>query len=286
MNGRPAVSVVVVNWNGGDHLGRMLASLEAHPPSGPWEAVVVDNGSTDGSAGRAVTAHPWARLVANATNRGLAAGNNQGLAATAAPLVLLANPDVELTPGAMDALAACMERHPRAGFVVPRLVSPDGRAQTSAGDLPRLREALAGRRWAGGYWRDDWAHRSEERIGRGAEACWLVRRRMVQEVGGQDERYRLDWEGVDWTERARRAGWETWLAPEAVVVHTGGVSISQARLRWVVESHRGMYRYFADRGRPAARPLLAAAVAARGLVKGAAELAGLPTYRWAQRGPR
>lgn len=277
---RVEVSVVVVNWNGGDHLLDMLASLERHPPSVAWEAVVVDNASTDASAAAAVASYPWVRLIRHDTNRGLAAGNNAGLAATAGRAVLISNPDVVLPAGAVDGLLGALDRHPRAAFVVPRLVDPDGTRQTSAGELPTLGQAWRGRRSAG-FWWHDWAHTEERSIGRGAEACYLVRRAAVDEIGGQDERYRLDWEGIDWTDRVRRAGWEVWFEPSVTVVHVGGVSISQARLRWVVESHRGMYRYFADRRAPWQKPFLAAAVGARAALKAGALLSGMPLYRWA-----
>jgi GT2 family glycosyltransferase len=87
------------------------------------------------------------------------------------------------------------------------------------------------------------------------------------EIGPQDEGFALDWEGIDWAERAAGAGWEIWFTPDATVVHAGGASIRQVPVRWIVGSHRGMYRYFAKRRPPAARPLLAAAFAARGLAK-------------------
>jgi N-acetylglucosaminyl-diphospho-decaprenol L-rhamnosyltransferase len=299
----PELAVVVVNWNSGAYLARMLESLERHPPSVPAEVVVVDNASSDGSAdpaaSRSSSAGSPVRLIRNPGNRGLAAANNQGLAATSAGRVLIANPDVELTGGAVDALMAVMARRARAAFVVPRLENPDGSPQPSAGDLPRPAEALLGRRLSrhlnrgpgphpgpAGFWWDGWDHAEEREIGRGAEACYLVRRAAVQEVGPQDERFRLDWEGIEWTARMRGGGWQVWLAPDAVVRHAGGASISQAGLRWVVESHRGMYRYFASGMPAAARPPLALAIGARAVAKAAGAAAGLPLYRWAQHRPR
>lgn len=300
MTGAPTVSVVVVNWNSGGYLRDMLASLWRHGPSVPFEVVVVDNGSTDGSADvggpDAGSGPACVRVVRNSRNRGLAAANNQGMAATTGAYILIANPDVELTAGAVDTLMAAMERHPAAAFVVPRLEHPDGSPQTSAGDLPRLGEALVGRRLSGlvgrsreavtaGYWWDGWDHAEEREIGRGAEACYLVRRAAVEEIGGQDERFPLDWEGIEWNARARRAGWQVWLAPEAKVRHTGGVSISGAPIRWIVAGHLGMYRYFAPRVPAAARPLLAAAVGGRAVAKLLVGVAGVPLYRWAHRRP-
>lgn len=294
------VSVVVVNWNSGRALAAMLESLERNPPSVPWEAVVVDNASRDGSADLIDSGDAPVRLIRSPRNLGLAAANNRGLEATSGAHVLIANPDVELPPGGVDALRACMDRHPRAAFVVPRLAGPDGSRQISAGDLPRLSEALLGRRHRPrgsrlggsrlggsrlghtGFWWHAWPHDVEQRIGRGAEACYLVRRDAVADFGLQDPRFRLDWEGVEWTARARDAGWEVWFEPTVTVTHLGGVSISQAPLRWVVESHRGMYLYFRGRVSPPWRPGLAAVIALRAVLKLIAAVLHLPLYRWAR----
>lgn len=251
--GRPSsVSVVVVNWNAGDDLLACLRSLAEHPPSCEWDAVVVDNASTDGSAEEAGDTFPWLKLIVNETNRGLAAANNQGIAATAGDAILICNPDVVFLDGSIDALIDVLARHPRAAFAIPRLLHPDGRLQTGAGDLPTIAEALRGRASARAraadatsraFWWDGWAHDEERRIGHGAEAAYLVRRRALDEIGLQDEGFWLDWEGIDWAARVAAAGWEIWFTPDAEIVHTGGVSIRQATVRWVLTTHRGMARY-------------------------------------------
>jgi GT2 family glycosyltransferase len=121
-----------------------------------------------------------------------------------------------------------------------------------------------------GYWWHGWDHEEEVRIGHGLEACYLVRRAAVVEIGPQDEAFRLDWEGVDWAARARDAGWEAWFCPKAEVVHLGGVTVRQVPFRWVISSHRGMYRYFRQRLPVAARPFAATAIGLRAGVKLAA----------------
>jgi GT2 family glycosyltransferase len=284
------LSAVIVTWNCREAVLGCLRSLQEHPPSVPWEAIVVDNGSVDGTVDAVRAEFPAVRVIANAANRGLAAANNQGIVAAGGSDLLICNPDVVWQAGAVDALLGVLRRRPRAAWVVPRLLHPDGTPQTSAGDLPTLAEALGGRQLArrrsatSGVWWDAWAHDTEQPIGRGHESAYLVRRRAVEEVGGQDERFRLDWEGVEWTARFRDAGWEVWFCPDAEVVHLGGASIRQVPYRWIVWSHLGMYRYFAGRVRPAARPALAAAVAARALVKLAGALAGVDLYEQAHRG--
>jgi N-acetylglucosaminyl-diphospho-decaprenol L-rhamnosyltransferase len=190
-------------------------------------------------------------------------------------------------------MVTMLDRHPRAGIVIPRLRYPDGGLQTSAGDLPTLGEALRGRQLQrhgtmsgapAGFWWDGWAHDEERVIGRGHEAAYVVRRSAADEVGPQDEGFRLDWEGIDWSARFRDAGWEIWLCPAAEVVHLGGSSIRQVPFRWVVSSHRGMYRYYAKR-RPAYwRPVLAVAFGVRAAAKLAATASGVAMYERGHRG--
>jgi GT2 family glycosyltransferase len=289
----PAISVVIVSWNSGEDLLACLRSLQASPPSVAWEAIVVDNGSSDGTVGRLRQELPWVRVIANRSNRGLAAANNQGILAARAPIVVISNPDVVYQPGALDALRDLLGRRERAAFAVASLRHPDGVVQTSAGDLPSLPEALLGRRasWlrarrGRGMWWHGWAHDVERSIGHGAEACYAVRREAVSEFGLQDERFVLDWEGVDWSARAWDAGWEVWFCPAAVVTHVGGSSLRRVRARWIASTHLGMYRYFAPRITLAARPLLAAAVTLRGLAKLAAATAGAGLYDRAHRARR
>lgn len=288
------VSVIIVNWNAHDVLLGCLRSLASAPPPEPWEAVVVDNGSADGSVEGVGQEFSWARVIANPVNRGLPAANNQGIAASSGDALLICNPDTVFRPGAVAAMVDLLDRQPKAGIVVPRLLYDDGRLQTSAGDLPTLADALLGRqaqrRGRGGprgFWWDGWAHDEERAIGRGHEAAYLVRRAAVAEVGLQDERFPLDWEGIDWTARFAAAGWQVWLCPQAEVIHLGGASIRQVPFRWVVSSHRGMYRYFAKRRPWYWRPALAAVIGARGALKLAATAAGVAMYeRGHRRGRR
>jgi len=291
----PTVSAVIVNWNARQALLGCLRSLKENPPASLWEAIVVDNGSSDGSVEAAAEAAPWARVIENRHNRGLAAANNQGMLAAHGQIFLIANPDVIFRPGAIDELVTTLSRHSRAAFAIPRLLQEDGTPQASAGDLPSLAEALAGRqaqRWHRtraadeGMWWDSWPHDEERRIGRGHEAAYAVRRQAVELVGLQDEGFALDWEGFDWTARMRAAGWEVWFNPAAEVVHLGGMSVRQVPFRFVVSSHRGMYRYFAKQTPAAWHPALALAFAVRAAVKLTAIAAGIAMYDRAHRAGR
>lgn len=274
------LSVVIVNWNANEAIRDCLISLQTFPPSRDWEAIVVDNASTDGSVEWLSRAAPWVRLVVNDKNRGLAAANNQGLVAAKGDTMLVCNPDVVFTEGSIDALADVLDRRPQAAAAIARLVQADGSPQVSVGDLPGVREALLGRFSTGSsqFWWHDWAHDAEVAVGHGQEACYLVRRAAIAAAGPQDERFLLDWEGIDWSARMRDAGWEIWFCPSATVAHQGGVSVRKARMRWVVGTHRGMYRYFAKRTPALTRPALLAACAARGAAKAVRMMADAGDY--------
>ncbi|HEY3845149.1 MAG TPA: glycosyltransferase family 2 protein [Acidimicrobiales bacterium] len=291
---RPEVSAVVVTWNSNSDIVECLTSLERELAPLPSEIIVVDNGSGDGTVETVRAVAPAARVIANPANRGLAAANNQGLAAARGSIVLICNADVVFRPDSVRAMVDLLGRHQRAGWVVPRILHEDGAVQTSVGDLPSLGETLLGRQVArrrapgdrSGFWWDGWAHDAELMVGRGFECAYAVRRSALNDVGGQDERYVLDWEGFDWAERFHRAGWEIWFTPNAEVVHFGGTSRRQVPFRSVVSQHRGMYLYFSDRGPKARKPFLALAFTTRAAVKLLLTALGVPLYRWAHRDRR
>lgn len=292
--GERNVSAVIVTWNSAGVIENCVRSLRNTAGGILAEVTLVDNGSTDSTLALARAADPHARVIENRTNLGLPAANNLGMQASSAPYFLICNPDVVFHPGAVEAMVDLLDRRPEAGWVVPRLLYTDGSLQTSTGDLPRLWDALAGRQSARrrsggetrGFWWDGWDHSDERAIGRGHEAAYLVRRAAVDQVGGQDERYVLDWEGIDWAERFARLGWQIWLTPAAEVTHLGGASIRTVPLRWILSSHRGMYIYFAERRGRAWHPILALAFTVRAGIKLVLALAGLPLYQLAHRGRR
>ena len=278
------VSIVVVNWNSGDHLAACLRSLIENRPNRRWSAVVVDNASADGSVQQAMEVMPKAVFIRNSQNRGLAAANNQGMVAVAAPVVVLANPDVTFETGAVDALCDVLDRHPEAALAVPQLLQSDGSRQLSAMHLPTAAQALvpALRRRA---LAKALPHDREMRIGHGADACFAVRRAAIAAVGGLDERFPLDWEAIDWSRRFARSGWETWFTPAARVVHTGGVSVRQVPYRWIAKSHVGMYRYLVGE-QPWLAPVVAPVAVARAAVKAAATAVGSARYEAAHKRAR
>ena len=209
-----SVAGVVVTHGPDPELPRALAAL------GPQvdELVVVANPPAPETD---------ARLIVNDRTLGFAANVNKGVAETSAPFVVVANPDTEPHADAVAHLRAFAETHPRAGIVGPKLVFPDGRPQSSRRRFPTLSGTLVRRtslrRLLSGTQR---AHYGlEEHPSGPVEADWLLgaflllRREMLDELGGFDEGFRLYGEDIDLAYRAAKAGWERWYVPEAVVKH-------------------------------------------------------------------
>ena len=261
-------SVVVVTHNALPWIEQCLGSVRSQ------ETIVVDNGSTDGTAEVVRALFPEANVLER-ENRGLAAGWNAGLEAASGRYVLILNADAWLTEGSLERLVEFADKHPEAALVGPRLSNPDGTLQRSVRGFPTLwrltteyfflrklaprSQALNGF-YAGGF-EHDRVVEAEVVMG----ACMLARREAVDAVGGLDEDFFLFSEETDWCYRFAQAGWKVLFFPGAECVHVGGASHGGRLYR---ENLRGHLRFFAKhRGQGQAewaRRLLRASLLLRG----------------------
>jgi N-acetylglucosaminyl-diphospho-decaprenol L-rhamnosyltransferase len=266
------VAAVVVNHDAGAVLVECVASLRGE---GIDEVVVVDNASTDGSTGAVQTADPDVRVVHTGANLGYGAGANRGVAATGAELVLVSNPDVVVHPGAVETLAVALASDPALAVVGPCIMEADGTRYPSARRFPSLVDAaghavLAGvapeNRFTRRYRMSDLQPDAVAEVDWVSGACFLARRRALEELGGFDEDYFMYAEDVDLCWRARRAGWGVAYVPAAVVTHRRGVSTARRPYRMLAAHHRSVYRFArrTARGwRRATLPVVAALLALR-----------------------
>ena len=223
------LSVIVVTWNVRELLAACLAALPAATDELLTEVIVVDNGSTDGTADFVRSEFPGVRLLVNEENVGFARANNRGLTVAKGTYTVLLNPDTEPQPRSLTEMVRFMDAHPRAGAGSPRLVRPGGSAQPYAfGDDPSpgylIRRAFAHAR--SGYLHD-WGIVEPQQVGWVSGASLVARREAVQRVGGLDEKMFMYFEDNDWCRRMRLAGWQVWYNPRAEVVHIGGASLNQ-----------------------------------------------------------
>ena len=254
-----------MNYNAGDELKLALRSIEADCADIPWEAVVVDNASADGSAA-VVETFPHARLIRNSTNIGFGRAVNQAVALSRAPLLLLMNPDCQLRAGAVSTLRSVLDAEPSCAVVGPRILDPDGAVQGSARGDPDMLTGLFGRTGALRVLMPflPVARRNvvvEDAVRSGAAsvvvdwlsgACVLIRRDAFLAAGGFDERFFLYWEDADLCRRLRGRGYEIRYVPGAAAIHQVGRSSQMARRSSIRAFHTSAYLYYATHVAPGA----------------------------------
>ena len=254
--------IAVVTFSPGAHLRQFLDSLET-ATTRPYEVVLADNGSTDGSPEAAAGAGR-ARLLRTGGNLGYGAASNRAVAGARSPWVVVANPDVVWMPGSLDELLDAADRWPRAGAVGPAVRTPDGDLYPSARAKPSLGRgighALVGWWWPANPWtasyRGERGSPVEEPVGWLSGACLLLRRDAFEAVDGFDESYFMFMEDLDLGDRLGQAGWQSVYVPAAVVEHAGGHSWHHRPARMLYHHHSSAYRYVARRyGGPVYAPL-------------------------------
>ncbi|HKR60678.1 MAG TPA: glycosyltransferase family 2 protein [Pyrinomonadaceae bacterium] len=249
------LAIVIVNWNGGDFLRSCLDSVVHFPPTIPFEVIVVDNASTDGSR-EWLQSQQNVRLIANTENVGFGRANNQAFEASDAPTLFLLNSDAEVHAGAFDKLLTTINEDEKIGVVGPRLLNTDGTLQPSVWRNPftsfemimttlRLHKLLP-KRWRGdlllGF---HWDHMQRRSVRMLSGAALLVRRKVIDDVGGFDERFHMYGEDTEWALRIVRGGWLLIFQPAATVTHHGGKSAAK---RWLdldkrEKEYEGFFRF-------------------------------------------
>jgi N-acetylglucosaminyl-diphospho-decaprenol L-rhamnosyltransferase len=244
------VAVVVVTYSPGESLATFISTLSTAATE-RVPVILADNGSEDGVPLDASVKYEHVSLVATGGNVGYGAAANAGVAATDAELVLIANPDIVWSPGALDLLVAATDRWPGAGSFGPLIRNTEGEIYPSARAVPSLGRgighALCGWWWPGNPWTA--AYRNERRapresvVGWLSGACLLVRRAAFDAVGGFDPGYFMYFEDLDLGERLARAAWQNVYVPAAEVTHVGAHATARDPERMATEHHRSAWRW-------------------------------------------
>ena len=239
------VSAVVVSHGHAAEVERLLPALVPQVD----ETVVVAN-----VAGSVDAVPDGVRVLENPQPLTLSANVNLGIAATSGEYVLNVNPDAIPEPDAVEALVHFADEHPRAGIVGPQMRWPDGAWQPSRRRFPTVRGTIVRRtplRHVRSPYETQRAHYElDERAHGPVEADWmlgafiLMRRSMLDELGGWDAGFRHYCEDIDLCYRAMRAGWERWYVPDALVTHDYAAVIDERFLSSHTLWHlRGMARF-------------------------------------------
>lgn len=211
------VSVIVVNWNGREHLDTCFDSLRTQTLAG-IELIMVDNGSTDGSIDHVRARFgDSVRIVALTENTGYAAALNAGMRSARGHYLLALNNDTELDSRCLSALQAAAERYPTAGSFAPKILSFDDRQRID--NVGHLLYADGLSRGRGRLEEDHGQYDRDEEILLFSGCAVLLRREMLNDIGAFDEDLFAYCEDTDLGLRAQLAGWRCRAVPTAVVYH-------------------------------------------------------------------
>jgi GT2 family glycosyltransferase len=261
-----ALSVTIASWNTRKDLRDCLASLEAVRGELPFEVIVVDNASTDGSPEMIESLFPWVRLLRMPTNLYFTGAHNRALSVRSAPHAFLLNSDTVVHAGALRTLFDYCLAHPEAGVLGPKLLNPDGSLQFSCRRFPNPMAALFRNTWLGRmfpnnrftreYLMTDWPHDQPREVDWVSGAAMFVTHKAMEEVGLLDPNYFMYCEDVDWCYRIHKAGMKIMYVPQASITHAIGRSTDQAAKKMLLRFHASMLRFYRVNMLPDMFPLL------------------------------
>jgi GT2 family glycosyltransferase len=231
----PAVSVLVVSYNTREMTVGCLRSVFEQTEATPFELIVVDNASGDGSADAVEREFPMARLIRSAENLGFAKANNLAAKEATGDFLLLLNPDTVVLDHAIDRLMAFAAERSEAGIWGGRTLFPDGSLNpTSCWRFMSLWSLFAQAVGLTALWRDSevfnpegyggWRRDSVREVELVTGCLLLIRRNLWNQLGGFDESFFMYGEEADLCYRARIMGVRPMMTPDAAIIHYDGAS--------------------------------------------------------------
>jgi GT2 family glycosyltransferase len=250
------VSFCIVSLNARSLLKDCLDSLIASHPPEPYEIVLVDNGSNDGTFEMVREDYPQVVLMRNETNLGYTLPMNQALRKARGAYLVQLNPDTIIPPGAFNMLYDFLETRPEIGICTPKVLNRDGTLQWQCrrsaarpwdviAYFTRLARLFPKSRLFGHYlmtYKDENEVYEVEAV---SGSCMFIRRAVIDQIGYLDEQYFAYQEDSDFCFRARKAGWRVYYQPTAQITHYGGQGGSRTQpYRGILEWHRSYFLYF------------------------------------------
>lgn len=243
MSENKSLTIAIVTWNSENEIADCLNSLESAPAN--WEIWVADNLSADKTVNIVREKFPRVKIIENKENLGFAAGNNQIFKQTESDFVLLLNPDTIVSVEAVEAALEEIEKRPKVGVLGIQALGEDAKIQETCFSFPAFLPNLVNSVGLYRFFSDEWKeknlsneffnHRSERSSDWIMGAFMLVRREVIEKVGGLPEDYFMFTEEMDWCYRIRRAGFEILFTPKVSFVHKLNKSAGQKASDWRIE---------------------------------------------------
>jgi len=241
----PDITYCVVNNDGRDYLAACLEAIRQHHPSGlESEVLVLDNASTDGSAGMVRERFPEATLITLDAKQGKAANDSVLLERAGGKYCLLLNEDSEIREGTVEALVGALEADPAVGAAGARLFDGDGDPYACAWRFPGVRTALVGAVFLHRRFTVQSDTEDTTEVDWVQSSAMLVRREAARQIGYLDPDFFVYYDECDFCLRLSEAGWKVVFVPSATAVHHDQLATDlSAGLPRIVEFHRNRDLY-------------------------------------------
>lgn len=213
------VSIIIPTYNQRDYVLQCVSSIEKHTPA-PYEIIVVDNASQDGTAEALLRQGGMVRVAALEKNRGFAGGVNHGLMMAKGRHIVVLNNDTLVTPGWLENMMVCLHSDPQIGVVGPvtNYIGGDQQIEVPYREVKEMWSFAAIQNRP-----DPEKHRLTDRL---VGFCWLFSRDLFERIGYLDEGYAVgNFEDDDWIIRVRMQGYRLAVAGDAFIHHFGSVSM-------------------------------------------------------------
>jgi GT2 family glycosyltransferase len=271
------LAVIIVTWNARDYIDGCLSSLRSISSWVKASVLVIDNKSTDGTPEIIQEKYPEVALITNPANQGFAAANNIGIRRSTSRYLLLLNPDTVVRPGALEGLVGFMDSHQECWAAGPALFNGDGSPQRTGVRFPSIwnmiveslfldrvfpRSRIFGRHRE--LYEDPATARPVDFV---QGSCMIVRREVIDTIGGLDEDFFMYFEETDWCYRMKQAGGNVYYTPDGEVIHFGGGTVAHYDERRLLHYHRSLLLFYRKHSTAIAGILLRAVLLVRSALR-------------------
>ncbi len=235
------VSLITVNYNQNQITELLLASITATNTYPAIEIIVVDNASKQNPVPQWQHRYPNVTFIRSDINLGFVGGNNLGIKAAKGDYLFFINNDTEFTPGLVETLVAVLDGHPKVGMVSPKIRYFDQPGMLQYAGFTPMNYYTMRNKCIGQFEEDkgQYDHMTGP-TGYIHGAAMMVRREAMDKAGLMAENFFLYYEEMDWNDHIKRAGYEIWLEPRALIYHKESVSVGKMS---------GLKEYFMNRNR-------------------------------------
>jgi len=262
------LSIIIINWNTKELIKKCLNSVLKYTSFTDYQLIVIDNNSSDGSqkflSDFCLQNKLNLKIILNNQNKGFAQAVNQGLKIAQGEYILLLNPDTEIKEKTLSEVIDFISLDKSIGILGGKILNPNGSHQPSVRSFPTLSSQIFILLKLHHFFRNkavkkylviDFDYSKTQEVDQVMGAFFLIRRKVIEQIGYFDDKFFLWFEEVDFCKRAKDTGWKILYCHKIEIIHCGGASFSQKSsfrnqcqfnksLLYYFKKHHGLLKYY------------------------------------------